>query len=48
MLDEIEMICAMLNYSFICNNFGWNENIVLEIERKSRYHGYICMYMLQY
>ena len=35
-----------LNYMFMCNHFGWNETNVLEIERKSRYHGYICLYML--
>ena len=37
-----------LNYMFICNHFGWNETSILGIERKSRYHGYICLYMLQY
>jgi len=30
-----------LSYMFIRNHFGLNETRVLEIERKSRYHGYI-------
>ena len=36
-----------LDYMFICNHFGWNETSVLRIERKLRYHGYICIYILQ-
>jgi len=32
---------------FICNHFGWNKTGVLRIERKSRYHNYTCLYMLQ-
>jgi len=37
-----------LNYMFLCNHFGWNETRVLRIKRKSRYHSYICIYVLQY
>jgi len=32
-----------LNYMFICHHFGWNEIRLLRIERKSRYHVYICI-----
>jgi len=49
-LSMIELLCYVwwLSYILICNHFGWNETIVLEVERKSRYHGYIYIYMLQY
>jgi len=36
------------SYMFIYNYFGWNETKVLEIEKKSTYHDYIRIYMLQY
>jgi len=36
----------MICYRLICNHFGWNETSVLAIERKSRYRGYICTYIL--
>jgi len=38
----------MPDYKVICNHFGWNETSVLGLESKSRYHGYICLYILQY
>jgi len=46
--STIELICYVwwLSYRLVCNHFGWNKISVLEIERKSRYHGYICTYKL--
>ena len=45
----MELMCYMwwLSYRLICNHFGWNETSVMGIERKSRYHSYICTYKLQ-
>jgi len=36
-----------LSYMLICNHFGWNETNILKVEKKSRYHGYICTYKLK-
>jgi len=46
--NMIELICYVwwLSYRLICNHYAWNETSVLEVERKSRYHGYICIYVL--
>jgi len=45
----IELICNVwwLSYRLICNHFGWNETSVLGVEKKSRYHYYICTYKFQ-
>ena len=46
----MKLMCYVwwLSYRLVCNHFGWNETSVLGVERKPRYHGYICLYMLQY
>jgi len=43
----MELMCYVwwLSYRLRCNHYGWNETSILEVERKSRYHGYIYIYI---
>jgi len=44
---ELIRYVRWLSYRLICNHFGWNETSVLGVQRKSRYHDYMCTYILQ-
>ena len=46
--DWVIDLYVIISYGLVCNHFGWNETSVLGVERKPRYHGYICLYLLQY